>query len=101
MEAAFADQSSDTVPVTICYRGRFQKFDLLATLHQKKATIVIIIYTTDHVQSLSSFGTNFIEIFKVAKAGHESGSLMPMSILMGILADNMTHGSGSPANTDR
>jgi len=48
-------------------RGRFQNFNFLATLHQKNTAIVIIICTTAHVQSLSSFGCNLVEIFKVAE----------------------------------
>jgi len=48
-------------------RGRFQNFNFLATLHQKNTAIVIIICTTAHVQSLSSFGRNLVEIFEVAK----------------------------------
>jgi len=48
-------------------RGRFQNFNFLATLHQKNTAIVIIICTTAHVQSLSSFGCNLVEIFEVAE----------------------------------
>jgi len=48
-------------------RGRFQNFNFLATLHQKNTAIVIIICTTAHVQSLSSFGCNLVEIFEAAE----------------------------------
>jgi hypothetical protein len=48
-------------------RGRFQNFNFLATLHQKNTVIVIIIYTTAHAQSLSSFGPNLVEIFEVVE----------------------------------
>ena len=51
-------------------RGRFQNFNFLATslLYTKKNTaIVIIICTTAHVQSLSSFEPNLVEIFEVAE----------------------------------
>ena len=48
-------------------RGRFQNFGFLATLHQKNAAIVIIIYTTTHVQILSPFGPNLVEIFEVVE----------------------------------
>ena len=51
----------------MCDRGQFQNFNSLATLHQKNAATVIIIYTTEHVQSLSSFGANLVEIFEVAE----------------------------------
>jgi hypothetical protein len=48
-------------------RGRFQNFNFLAALHQKNTAIVIITYTTAHVQSLSSFGANLVEIFEVVE----------------------------------
>ena len=41
---------------------------ILLQLYTKKNTaIVIIIYTTEHVQSLSSFGPNLVEIFEVRR----------------------------------
>ena len=48
-------------------RGRFQNFDFLVTLHQKNTAIVIIIYTITHVQILSPFGPNLVEIFEVVE----------------------------------
>ena len=51
----------------MCDRGHFQNSNFLATLHQKNTAIVIRIYTTEHVQSLSSFGPNLVEIFKVVE----------------------------------
>jgi len=51
----------------MCDRGQFQNFTFLATLHQKNTAIVIMIYTTAHVQSLSSFGPNLVEIFEVVE----------------------------------
>ncbi len=48
-------------------RGRFQNFNFLATLHQKNTAIVIRIYTIAHIQSLSSFGPDLVEIFEVAE----------------------------------
>ena len=51
----------------MCDKGRFQNFGFLATSHQKNAAIVIIIYTTTHVQILSPFGPNLVEIFEVVK----------------------------------
>ena len=50
-------------------RGRFQNFNFLAALHEKNTAIVIIKYTTAHVQSLSSFGANVVEIFEVVEDG--------------------------------
>ena len=48
-------------------RGRFGSFDFFANLHQKNTAIVIRIYTTAHVQNLSSFGPNLVEIFEVVE----------------------------------
>ena len=48
-------------------RGRFQNVNFLPTLHQKSTAIVIRIYTTAHVQSLTSFEPNWVEIFEVAE----------------------------------
>ena len=48
-------------------RGPFQNFNFFATLHQKNTAIVIIIYTTAHVQNLSPFGPNLVEIFEVVE----------------------------------
>ncbi len=48
-------------------RGHFQNFNFLATLHQKNTAIVIRIYTIAHIQSLSSFGPDLVEIFEVAE----------------------------------
>ena len=47
--------------------GRVQNFNFLATLHQKKTAIVIIIYTTVHIQSWSSFKPSLVEIFEVVE----------------------------------
>src|SRR6266545_4036536 len=48
-------------------RGHFQNSNFLATLHQKNTAIVIRIYTIAHIQSLSSFGPDLVEIFEVAE----------------------------------
>jgi len=57
-------------PIIMRDSGRFQNFNFLAALHQKNTAIVIITYTTAHVQSLSSFGANVVEIFEVVERYH-------------------------------
>jgi len=54
-------------PITKRDGGHFEDFHFLAILHQKNTAIVIRIYTTAHVQSLSSFGPYLVEIFEVAE----------------------------------